>query len=133
MENVMRTLSGLSLAAALVLVGAAETRAQWVYAGSRPTYGGYAFKDEPLMSINRSYLGYSNFVDYGPESALGAYSGYNAAVRARAYPPAPVQAPTYVQAPAYVQTRTYAQAPTYYQAPARRGFRLFGWRRGYGY
>jgi hypothetical protein len=121
------------MAATLVLASAGESRAQWVYAGSRPTYCGYAFKDEPLMSINRSYLGYSNFVDYGPDSALGAYSGYNAAVRARAYPPAPVQAPRYVQAPTYAQAPTYYQAPTYAQPAPRRGFRLFGWRRGYGY
>ena len=25
--------------------------------------GAYAFKDEPVMSVNNSYLGYSNFVD----------------------------------------------------------------------
>jgi hypothetical protein len=128
----MRILFGLALAGAFSLGHVADVRAQGAYypaPPAAPVYRGYAFKDEPLMSINRSYLGYSNFVDYGPESALGSYSGYNAAVRARAAAPAPA----YVPARTYAQTPTYYQAPTYAQPAPRRGFRLFGWRRGYGY
>jgi hypothetical protein len=46
---------------------AAPSAAPMVYptapvAGATPP-GSYAFKDEPVMSINNSYLGYSNFVD----------------------------------------------------------------------
>src|SRR5262249_50891509 len=56
--------TALAAAAALLLGAAADARAQasYPYAGARP----YRFSDEPLMSINRSYLGYSNFVDPGP-------------------------------------------------------------------
>ncbi len=70
------------------------------------------------MSINRSYLGYSNFVDYGPglpahanPPPRGGYVNSYAAPRAPVYAPAPAPAPVY-------------------QVPARRG-RLFGWIRGY--
>jgi hypothetical protein len=113
----MRTPFGLALAGALALGPAAVARAQWVYAGSAPNayrypvapsggaYSrGYAFKDEPLMSINRSYLGYSNFVYYGP------------------HPPAP----------GFLADGLAPRAPGYVRpaAPARRGF-LFGGRRGY--
>ena len=99
---------------------AADAQAQTTYGGApRP----YRYSDEPLMSINRSYLGYSNFVDYGP--GLPAHSnppprgGY---VTGYAAPRAPVYAAP--RAPVYT-------VPTPgYSAPVRRG-RLFGWLRGY--
>jgi hypothetical protein len=103
----MRTLFGLALAGAFMLGHPDAAQAQ----GPSAPYP-YRFKDEPLMSINRSYLGYSNFNYYGPDPALGAYTTYRAS-----------RPQTYVQAP--------ASAPV--QVPARRGFRLFGGRRGYRY
>ena len=116
----MRTRFGMTTAIALLLGSAAGTQAQ--------TYGGppypYRYKDEPLMSINRSYLGYSNFVDYGPRPPAhanppprgGYVTGY-AAPRAPVY--ATPRAPVYTTAPAPV-----------YSAPVRRGG-LFGWLRRY--
>ena len=100
----MRTAPGIALAAALVLGAAADARAQAGYPSSRP----YRFSDEPLMSINRSYLGYSNFVWGGP------------GLPAHANPP-----------PRGGYVGAYRSAPprTYY-APAPRG-RFFGWWRGY--
>jgi hypothetical protein len=122
----MRTLFGLTLtlAFALLLGHADDARAQGTYnrrgwSGQRYTSSprasgsysrGYNFADEPVMSINRSYLGYSNFVDPGPR------------LPAHADPPGPNSATTRAlggQAPGFVR------AP----APARRGFRLFRWRR----
>lgn len=50
----------LAIALAAVLATAHEARAQFVPA---PYPRGYAFKDEPVMSVNRSYFGYTNFVD----------------------------------------------------------------------
>lgn len=125
----MRTLYGFVLMGVLVFGGASLAEAQMLSTGAGPaaysyysapaapagSARGYAFKDEPLMSINRSYLGYSNFVYYGPGS------------------PSP-----YATAPGTAPARGYvagsAAPPTYYyyaRPPARRG--LFGWRRGYGY
>jgi hypothetical protein len=112
----MLTPFGLALAGALALGPAAIAKGQGMYAGSA-TYGyrypgpvssggyarGYAFKDEPVMSINRSYLGYSNFVYYGP------------------HPPAP----------GFLTDGLASRAPGYVRpsAPSRRGFPLFGGRR----
>src|SRR5262249_44036868 len=63
-----------------------------------------SLKDEPSMSINRSYPGYGTLVYVGPDPpAPGYVTRYGAAVTAQGYTRAP--------------------------APARRGFRLFGWRR----
>lgn len=103
----MRTTFGLALAGALVLGLSGAAQAQ----GTSAPYG-YRFKDEPVMSVNRSYLGYTNFVYYGPDPAFG-------------YPPKykTFRPQTYVHTP--------APAPVY--APPRRGFRLFGGRRGYPY
>lgn len=107
----MRLGFGFSVAALLLASGASVSHAQGTYApqyyGNVPAPGaagspGYAFKDEPLVSVNRSYLGYSNLVYRGP----GSLSPFQ---------PRPTQ-PT--------------PAPGGY-APVRRGFRLFGWRRGY--
>lgn len=124
----MRTLYGLVLTGVLVFGGASLAEAQMAstgagpaaysyYSAPAPSAGyarGYAFKDEPLMSINRSYLGYSNFVYYGP----GSPSPY-------------ATAPSTAPARGYVAG--YTTPPTYYytRPPVRRG--LFGWRRGYGY
>jgi hypothetical protein len=113
----MRT---LFVALALALGVAADARAQWVYSGSAP-YGYqyyypappagavyprvYAFKDEPVMSVNRSYLGYTNLVDVsGRPSAPRFMTDYGN------------------------RTQGY-----YVPAPAPRGVRWFGWRRGYRY
>jgi hypothetical protein len=113
-ENAMRTVFGLALTGALVLGHAAAARAQGAMIGGAPygnRYSGppphaapyrrvYSYMDEPVMSINRSYLGYSNFVYDGPGLPPGGYAtGYR-----------------YVPAPGYV-------------TPAPRGFRRFGWRR----
>jgi hypothetical protein len=132
-ENAMRTPFGMTAAIALMLGSAADAQAQTTYGGvARP----YHYSDEPLMSINRSYLGYSNFVDYGP--GLPAHAnppprgGYAAApAPVYAAPRAPVytapRAPVYTAPPA----PAYATAPAQpYSAPVRRG-RLFGWFRGY--
>ena len=88
----------------------------------RPAQGvpsrGYVFADEPLVSINRSYLGYSNFVDPGP--GLPAHAdppGRNSATTRALTPAGPV----------------YLRSPSYYYVPARPRMRWFGWRRGYGY
>lgn len=116
----MRSLCGLALIGFLALGHPADARAQWAGAGGA-TYGyryvnpppaqagsafPHAFKDEPLASVNRSYLGYSNFVDYGPN------------------PPAP----------RYVTPYGRAVHPGYYDsAPARGGIRWFGRRRALRY
>jgi hypothetical protein len=94
-EKAMRTMFGLALAGAIVLGEAGAARAQGPY-GYRnyraPSVGaasprGYAFKDESLMSINNSYLGYGNFVYVGPDPpAPGYVSGVP-----RSYSPAPVR------------------------------------------
>jgi hypothetical protein len=82
-------------------------------------YRAYRFSDEPVMSINRSYLGYSNLEYSGPglpahanPPPRGGYVTGYAAPRAPVYAPAPASAP----------------APVYY-VPARRG--PFRWLRGY--
>ncbi|MDR3635848.1 MAG: hypothetical protein P4L84_18745 [Isosphaeraceae bacterium] len=113
----MRTLFGPALAAILALAGVSGARGQTVYVGAAPNgyyrapapvYSqNYAFKDEPLMSINRSYLGYSNLTYTGP----GSLSPFGATGTGTAV------APAYVSAP----------------APVRRGFGLFGRRRAYRY
>jgi len=117
----MRTRFGITTAIALVLGSAAGTQAQTTSGGAPYPY---RYKDEPLMSINRSYLGYTNFVDYGP--GLPAHAnppprgGYVTGYTAR-------------RAPVYTAPRApvYATAPaTGYSVPVRRG-RLFGWLRGY--
>jgi hypothetical protein len=99
--------SGIALALALVAGAAADARAQAGYPYSRP----YRFSDEPLMSINRSYLGYSNFVYPGP--GLPAHA--NPPPRGGYVNPAPATRP-----PAY----------PVYQVPARPR-RWLGWWRGY--
>ena len=114
----MRTLLGLGLAGAVTLGAAAGASAQ------APSGHPYSFKDEPLMSINRSYLGYSNFVYYGP------------GLPAHANPPgraAAVGAPVYTQPPAPAPARApvYVQPPARYAAPARPVARWYGW--GWGY
>ena len=93
----MRTLFGLTLTAALAFGHADAARAQMAYAG-RPAPGPsyaqpYKFSDESLFSINRSYLGYSNFVYRGPGGppAPGYVTGYGAP-RSQVYTPAPVPA-----------------------------------------
>jgi hypothetical protein len=101
-ENAMRTAAGIALATILVLGTAAEARAQ-AYPYSRP----YRFSDEPLVSINRSYLGYSNFVYSGP----GLPAHHNPPPRG-----------------GYVQTYPSAPPRTYY-VPAPRGRWFGGWRR----
>lgn len=107
----MRT---LALAAVIALGVATEGRAQSGGVGaasatpmihpSAPVAGVappgvYAFKDEPVMSINNSYLGYSNFVD--PDHT----------------------------APRYVFGHGVAQPPVYAPIPQRRVGRWFGRRR----
>ena len=77
----------------------------------------YAFKDEPLMSINRSYLGYSNFVWQGPHAPAPGYVTQYGQARSPGYVRAAAPAPAVVAAPAPVQ---------------RRG-RWFWRRRGYAY
>jgi len=67
-------------------------------AGVTP-FGAYAFKDEPVMSINNSYLGYSNFVD--PDHAT----------------------------PRYIFSRRAAQPRVHAPVPQRPVGRWFGWRR----
>jgi hypothetical protein len=109
-EPVMRTIVGFVAGALVVLGSASSAQAQ----------APYSFNSEPLMSINRSYLGYGNMVYNGPGSLSPYYSS-----PARAVAPVAPAAPT---ATYYVPT----QAQTYY-APARPRFRLFGWRRGYAY
>jgi hypothetical protein len=113
----MRILFGLGLASAFTLGSAASASAQASY--GRPYY----FKDESLMSINRSYLGYSNFVYYGP------------GLPAHADPPgrtaAPVRAPVYVRPPAPARAPVYVQPPARYSAPGRPVTRWYGW--GWGY
>jgi hypothetical protein len=102
----------LALMSTLALGHSTDARAQGV-----PSRG-YVFADEPLVSINRSYLGYSNFVDPGP--GLPAHAdppGRNSATTRALTPAAPV----------------YVRPPTYYHVPARPRMRWFGWRRGYGY
>ena len=77
---------------ALTLGWGTVAPAQKVYTGANPAPpGGYSYgKQEPSMSINNSYLGYSNFTHYGPGGGA-------------AYPLAPRQAaPRYVAAPAPV-------------------------------
>jgi hypothetical protein len=100
----MRNTSGIALAAALVLGATANARAQAGYPYARP----YRFSDEPLMSINRSYLGYSNFVYPGP------------GLPAHANPP---------PRGGYVNPPPATRPPAYY-VPARRS-RWFGPWRGY--
>jgi hypothetical protein len=104
----MRNLFGLTLtlAGALVLGHGSDARAQGTYPRGTSYSRGYRFADEPVMSINRSYLGYSNFVDPGP------------GLPAHADPPGQYSATTRALA---------RQAPAYVRAPAspRRGFRLF--------
>jgi hypothetical protein len=99
----------LALAGILVLGHSTDARAQ---------QRGYVFADEPLVSINRSYLGYGNFVDPGP------------GLPAHADPPGRNSATTRALAPA---APVYVRPPTYYYVPARPRMRWFGWRRGYGY
>jgi hypothetical protein len=74
---------------------------------ARPVYPQrvYAFKDEPLMSINNSYLGYGNLVYVGPN------------------PPSPGYVTRYGQ----MQSAGVVRTPG--PVPQRRGFRLFGRRR----
>jgi hypothetical protein len=98
----MRTATGFALATALFLGAAADARAQAGYPYSRP----YRFSDEPLMSINRSYLSYSNFVWGGP--GLPAHANP---------PPRGGYVYTYPSPP--------PRPPAYY-VPAPRG-RWFGW------
>jgi hypothetical protein len=91
----MRLRIRLALAAALVSGPAAEAPAQWAYPGSAPYgYGPvYAFKDESLISINNSYLGYGNLVYQGPHPPAPGYAtGYVAPPRRYVVtpPPAPV-------------------------------------------
>jgi hypothetical protein len=112
-----------ALASALVLAAASDGRAQVRYP--------YRYSDEPLMSINRSYLGYSNFVDYGPglpahanPPPRGGYPAPYAAPRTPAYVQAPQRPRTYVPPPAPTQA-TIARQPVYYVQPRRA--RWFGW------
>jgi hypothetical protein len=105
---------GLALAAALATVPAAA-RAQFVPA---PYPRGYSFMDEPVMSVNRSYLGYSNFVDVSGRDPAFSNPTPIRAVRPGGY----VYQPTrYVYQP-----RGYVYQPGgYVVAPARRGFHPF--------
>ena len=106
-ENAMRNATGIALATALLLAAATEARAQTAYPYSRP----YRFSDESLVSINRSYLGYSNFAWGGPGRPAHAEP-----------PPRGGSVNMYPSA----QPRTYYYTP----APVPRG-RWFGWWRGY--
>jgi hypothetical protein len=108
----MRTLIILGLAGVLVFEAASHASAQGAY--GRP----YAFKDEPVMSINNSYLGYGNFVYPGP------------GLPAHANPPGWYSAPrTWTPAPAQAHARVYVRrpAPAPAPAPARRTIRWNGW------
>lgn len=104
----------LALATVFILGVSAEGRAQSGHVGAASTApmtyptspaagvtppGAYAFKDEPVMSINNSYLGYSNFID----------------------PDHP--------APRYIFNHRVAQPPVYAPAPQGRVVRWFGRRR----
>jgi len=113
-DNDMRLLIGAGIAASLLVGASLDARAQ-VEASPSPRVfypsapipgvtppGAYAFKDEPVMSINNSYLGYSNFVDPN-------------------YP-----APRYINPHAPVRSNRQATAAT-----TRRVGRWFGWRRRY--
>jgi hypothetical protein len=110
----MRILTGLALATVIALGFSTESRSQAGYARVAPSApmiypttpvagvtpaGAYAFKDEPVMSINNSYLGYSNFVD--PSHPAPRYIFNQGAVR----PPV-----------------------SYAPIPQRRGTGWFGWR-----
>jgi hypothetical protein len=111
----MRPFTLLVAALGCCAVHAADASAQYVYPPGAPPVvqyrsapavsppRPYRFSDEPLMSVNRSYLGYSNFIDT---------SGY---------PPAP----------GYV-TR-YGQAVNQGLIPVRTRPRWFVGRRGYRY
>ena len=100
----MRTKRRLGLAAAALLLGlAGEGRAQQVVSSGGTPVRGYDFNREPLMSVNRSYLGYGNFT----------YQG--------ASPPAPGYVTPYGQA---VNRGGYAYARNYNALRPRRG--LFG-------
>jgi hypothetical protein len=105
-ENNMRSALGIVLATVLVLGVVADARAQAGYPYSRP----YRFSDESPFSINRSYLGYSNFVYSGP------------GMPAHADPP---PRGGYVHPYPGTQPRTYNPP-----APAPRP-RWYGWWRGY--
>ncbi len=110
----MRTRWFVPLGAVVLLVPSLSARGQSAYSGT------YSFKNEPLASVNQSYLGYSNFVYQGPRAPSPYPYPYG-------YPTAP--------APAAVQPRTYVAAPaptTYVAAPPRR-FGLFGRLRGHRY
>jgi hypothetical protein len=103
----MRTRLSLASAATVMLGLVADVQAQWVYTRGAPAVAyprGYSFRDEPVMSINNSYLGYGNFTYYGPTLA-----------------------------PRFLTGNKPYQSPGYTYAPARRVFRPFGWRRGYRY
>lgn len=59
--------TALMLLGLCAFVGVESARGQMVYTGGAPTRpGGRAFQDEPVMSINNSYLGYGDFTYYGP-------------------------------------------------------------------
>lgn len=90
------------LAAVIVLGLAAAGRAQSGHVGvasavptTYPTSpvagvtppGAYAFKDEPVMSINNSYLGYSNFVD--PDHPAPRYLFNHRVAQPPVYAPVP--------------------------------------------
>jgi hypothetical protein len=103
----MRSPFKFALVGGLLLVVAAEARAQ-----APPGYRRvYSYSDEPVMSINRSYLGYSNLVSDAPGLPPGGYpSGYRL-----------------VPAPGY----RIGTVPDNGNRPgyARRPLRRFGWRR----
>src|SRR5262249_31641018 len=120
----MRTRIGLSVVGAVALGCVADASAQGYY--SRP----YSFKDEPVMSINNSYLGYGNFVYPAPEPPAHANPpGWGGATAPRYYVqrPAPVY---YVQRPAqvYAQQPAAANVQRPASAPTRRWMRWDGWR-----
>ncbi len=63
-------ISGSALAAIFFFSQAGPAHAQTAYARSAPAY---SFADESPLSINRSYLGYSNFVYRGPNPPAPGY------------------------------------------------------------
>jgi hypothetical protein len=79
---------------------ATEARAQWAYPGAAPyRYGPvHAFRDESILSINNSYLGYGNLVDVRPNPpALGSGAIGDTAPAWHGFiaPPAPIPTPVW--------------------------------------
>jgi hypothetical protein len=97
----VRTLIGIVMSGVVVLGGWSTTRGQGINrsttvytyqyprANSAPVRvapsRGYAYKDESLLSINRSYLGYSNLIDTSPRPPAHADPQVYAATRAGGY------------------------------------------------